>query len=52
MMAVLDAKAPFSYDVIREGEEVILRIDCSTSSYFPSVEENPMVMGKVIEILV
>ncbi|MBD3310817.1 hypothetical protein GF351_06385 [Candidatus Woesearchaeota archaeon] len=44
-------KTAFSYDVIREGEEIILRIDCSTSTYFPSIEDNSIIMGKVIEIL-
>ncbi|MBR9692140.1 type II/IV secretion system ATPase subunit [Candidatus Woesearchaeota archaeon] len=42
---------PYSYDLIREGEEVILRIDCETLAYIPSIEDNSTVMAKTLGIL-
>jgi len=41
----------FSYDLIREGDEIILRIDCEKLPYAPSLEDNEKVMGKTIDIL-
>ncbi|PIN81525.1 hypothetical protein COV11_01830, partial [Candidatus Woesearchaeota archaeon CG10_big_fil_rev_8_21_14_0_10_30_7] len=40
-----------SYEVIREGEEVILKISCETCPFFPSIEDNPRVMALVIDAL-
>lgn len=37
------------YEVIREGEDIILRINCEALSYFPSIEEEPRAMALVIE---
>jgi type IV secretory pathway ATPase VirB11/archaellum biosynthesis ATPase len=37
--------------LIREGEETILRIDCETLSYIPSLEDNPTTMAKTITLL-
>ena len=45
-------KKPFSYDIIKEGEENILRIDCEALPYLPSIEDSAMVMSKTIEILI
>ncbi|MBW2977665.1 Flp pilus assembly complex ATPase component TadA [Candidatus Woesearchaeota archaeon] len=45
-------KEPYSYDLIREGEETTLRIDCEKLTYIPSLEDNAMVMSKTIEILI
>ncbi|MBW2966339.1 type II/IV secretion system ATPase subunit, partial [Candidatus Woesearchaeota archaeon] len=42
---------PYSYDLIREGEETILRIDCETLTYIPSLEDNAATMAKTINIL-
>ncbi|MBW2981776.1 type II/IV secretion system ATPase subunit [Candidatus Woesearchaeota archaeon] len=42
---------PYSYDLIREGEEIILRIDCETLTYIPSLEDNATTMAKTINIL-
>ncbi|MBW2995762.1 type II/IV secretion system ATPase subunit [Candidatus Woesearchaeota archaeon] len=42
---------PYSYDLIREGEETILRIDCESLAYIPSLEDNPTTMAKTITIL-
>ena len=40
-----------SYDLIREGEETILRIDCEALMYIPSLEDNATTMAKTITIL-
>ncbi len=40
------------YEIVREGQEEVLKIDSSKWPYSPSVEENPVVMSKVIERLV
>ncbi len=44
-------KEPYSYDIIQEGEETILRIDCEGLTYIPSVEDNATTMAKTITIL-
>jgi type IV secretory pathway ATPase VirB11/archaellum biosynthesis ATPase len=41
----------YSYDIIREGEEVVLRIDCEKLGYTPSIEDNPVVMAKTVDLL-
>lgn len=43
---------PFSYDIIKEGDEQILRIDCEALPYLPSLEDNATVMSKTVEILI
>ncbi|MBD3249352.1 hypothetical protein GF336_04875 [Candidatus Woesearchaeota archaeon] len=45
------ANEPYSYDIIREGEETILRINCEQLAYLPSLENNKTVMSKTMEIL-
>ena len=40
---------PFSYEVLREGEETILRIDCTGFTKVPSIEEEPLFMEKAVE---
>ncbi len=42
----------FSSDVIREGEDNVLRINCDQCSFFPSIEDNSLVMSKAIDLLV
>jgi len=42
----------FSYNIIREGEEVILKINCETYNKTPSLEDDPVLMSKTIDILV
>ncbi len=39
------------YEVIREGEEVILRIDCEGLLRVPSIENEPIYMAKTFETL-
>ncbi len=38
-------------DIIREGEEITVRIDCEACPFFPSLEDDPRVMAMVIEAL-
>ena len=40
-----------SYDVIREGDEVILRIECEACTFFPSIEDSPRTMAMAIDLL-
>ena len=45
-------KEAYSYDLIREAEETILRIDCEKLTYVPSIEDSAIIMSKTIEILI
>ncbi len=40
------------YEIIRQGQEEVLKIDASNWPYSPSIEENNLVMSKIIEKLV
>ncbi|MAG08577.1 hypothetical protein CMO89_03825 [Candidatus Woesearchaeota archaeon] len=44
-------KEAFSYDVLREGEDVILRVDCEKYTRVPSLEDDPTTMSKTCDIL-
>ncbi len=44
-------KKPFSYDIVREGENIILQINCETYTRVPSIEDDPLTMSKTIDIL-
>ena len=49
---LFDAKrGACSYDVVREGEEVILTVDCERCSYVPSLEDNPLCMARTVDKL-
>src|SRR3989344_5107595 len=50
-MALFDKKACFSYEVIQEGDEKVLRIDCNECTFTASIEDSPLCMSKAIEIL-
>lgn len=39
------------FEVVREAGESVLHVDCSTCSYCPSIEDNPLCMQKTIEQL-
>ncbi len=41
----------FSYEIIREGEEVIVRIDCESCPFFPSIEDDSSVMSRFFDVL-
>ncbi|PIN75365.1 hypothetical protein COV18_04215 [Candidatus Woesearchaeota archaeon CG10_big_fil_rev_8_21_14_0_10_37_12] len=40
------------YDIIREGDESILRINCLDLPFFPSLEDEPRLMSMLVDILV
>ncbi|MFH1452992.1 MAG: type II/IV secretion system ATPase subunit [Armatimonadota bacterium] len=44
-------KGPFSYDVIREGENNILIVDLEEYTRVPSVEDDPVCMSKTCDML-
>ena len=46
-----EAKKPFSYDILREGEETILLIDLEQYSGVPSLEDDPVCMSRAVDIL-
>jgi len=39
------------YDIIREGEDIILRVDCEGCPFFPSLEDEPRLMGMAMDML-
>tara|TARA_Y100000310_G_scaffold316116_1_gene367493 strand:+ start:3576 stop:5840 length:2265 start_codon:yes stop_codon:yes gene_type:complete len=51
MPAFEKKKEAFSYDILREGEDVILRIDCERYTRVPSLEDDETTMSKTIDIL-
>ena len=44
-------KKPFSYDIIREGENVILQVNCESYTKVPSLEDDSITMSKTIDLL-
>jgi archaeal flagellar protein FlaI len=44
-------KKPFSYDIIREGENVILQVNCESYTRVPSLEDDPITMSKTMDLL-
>ncbi len=51
-MALFDNKKPFSYEVIREGDDVILSVNLEDYPRVPSIEEDPIVMSKACDMLI
>lgn len=51
-MSLFNKKKLFSYDIIREGEDIILRVDCQDYPTIPSLEDDPQIMSKTIELLI
>ncbi len=47
-----ETKKPFSYDIVREGEETILMIDLDQYPHIPSLEDDPICMSRTCDILV
>ncbi|MBW3004360.1 type II/IV secretion system ATPase subunit [Candidatus Woesearchaeota archaeon] len=39
------------YEIVREGEEITIRINCEECTFFPSIEDSPKTMDLVIDIL-
>src|SRR3989344_1353546 len=46
-----ETKKPFTYDILREGEEIILMIDLEQYQHVPSLEDDPVCMSRTIDIL-
>ncbi|MDD5086499.1 MAG: type II/IV secretion system ATPase subunit [Candidatus Nanoarchaeia archaeon] len=51
-MALFKDKKLCSYEVIREGDEIVLKINCSKCTFLPSVEDNPQCMLKTMSKLI
>ena len=51
-MALFEGKKnPFTYEVVREGDDVILMVDCENYTRLPSIEDDPMTMAKTCDML-
>jgi len=48
---MVEEKSCFSYEIVREGEEKILRISCEECNFSPSIENSQTAMTKTIELL-
>lgn len=46
-----ESKKPFTYDILREGEETILMIDMGQYQQIPSLEDDPVCMSRTMDIL-
>ena len=46
-----ESKKPFTYEVIKEGEETILSIDMEQYQHIPSLEDDPVCMSRTVDIL-
>jgi archaeal flagellar protein FlaI len=46
------AKGVFTCELIREGEDAILRVDAAQFDQVPSIEDIPLVMSKTVDMLV
>ncbi len=46
-----EQKGIFSYDIVREGDDIILRIDCEAYTRLPALEDDAVTMSKTIDIL-
>ena len=44
-------KKAFAYDIIREGEDVILSVNCENYSRLPLLEDDPQTMAKTCDLL-
>ena len=51
-MPLFNQKKACSYDLVREGEEVILRVNCENCPYIPSIEDNAVCMSRTIDKLI
>ena len=46
-----EVKKPFTYDILREAEEVILMVDMEQYPHLPSLEDDPVCMSRTVDIL-
>lgn len=50
-MALFEKRACFAYDIVEEGDDKVLKIDCNQCAFAPSIEDSDICMAKVIELL-
>ena len=46
-----ETKKPFSYDVVKEGEDTVLVVDLEEYAHVPSLEDDEVCMSRTIDIL-
>jgi len=46
-----EVKKPFTYDIVKEGEETIIIIDLEQYQQIPSLEDDPVCMSRTVDIL-
>ena len=46
-----ETKKPFTYDILREGEEIILMVDLEEYQHIPSLEDDPVCMSRTMDII-
>jgi len=51
-MVLFNNDKSFNYDIEREGEEVILKVNCESYEKLPSIEDDPLTMSRTTDILV
>ncbi|MFH0867806.1 MAG: type II/IV secretion system ATPase subunit [Candidatus Woesearchaeota archaeon] len=51
-MALFNNKKPFSYEIIREGDDVIVSVNLEDYPHIPSLEDDPIVMTKACDMLI
>jgi type IV secretory pathway ATPase VirB11/archaellum biosynthesis ATPase len=42
----------FGCEIVREGEDTVLRVDCEQCTFFPSIEDNALVMARTADKLI
>ncbi len=47
-----EKRGNFGYEVIREGEDNVLRVDCENLPFFPSLEDSSVTMAKTIDAMI
>jgi len=50
-MTLFEKRACFAYDIIEEGDDKVLKIDCNQCTFAPSIEDSDICMAKVMELL-
>ena len=44
-------KKESSYEIVKEGQDTLLKINAGSWSYTPNIENNPLVMARVIDLI-
>ena len=51
-MALFNNKETFKYEILREGEEIVLRVEMEDYPKIPSIEDDPIAMSRIVDIVV